>query len=164
MSLTTSTRPRVGKDVVVRPVLAPSQSGTSYRLNWGDGSALETVNNFGTHHYAKAQVYKVSASALVGSSELNHEILLDVRRSIWPPIVTGLLAMLAALTFMAVHPFVPKFSVSSRWGAPGMPQMTLLTREPYASWSFEPGVRPAEGRISFFKNFKKRRKSGSEQE
>jgi hypothetical protein len=153
----------VGKDVVVRPVLVPSQSGTSYRLNWGDGSAVETVSEVGNHHYAKAQVYKVSASAVVGNSELNREILLDVRPSVWPPIVTGLLAMLAVLSFVAMHPFVPKFSVSSRWGAPGMPQMTLLTREPYASWSFEPGARPAEGRISFYKNFKKRRKSGSEQ-
>lgn len=155
----------MGKDVVVTPVLAPSQSGTNYRLNWGDGSAVETVNDFGTHHYVKAQVYKVSASARVGGSELNREILLDVRRSVWPPVLTGLLAVLAGLTFWGTHPSAMRIiTVSSRLGAPGMPRMTLLTREPYASWSFEPGARPAEGRISFFKNFKKRRKSGSEQE
>lgn len=142
----------------------PSQSGASYRLNWGDGSAVETVGEAGRHHYAKAQMYKVSASAVVGNSELNHEILLDVRPSVWPPIVTGLLAMLAGLAFVGtMHPGLTRIiTVSSRLGAPGVPEMTLLSREPYASWSFEPGARPAEGRISFFKDFKKRRKSGSE--
>jgi hypothetical protein len=154
----------VGKDVVVKPALVPAQSGASYRLNWGDGSAVETVSEVGTHHYAKAQVYKVSASAVVGSSELNHEILLDVKPSVWPPVLTGLLAVLAGLTFWGTRPGAMRIiTVSSRLGAPGVSQMTLLSREPYTSWSFEPGARPAEGRISFFKNFKKRRKSGSEQ-
>jgi len=71
LTLTTKTlRPVVGRDVVVVAALEPpSLAGASYRLNWGDGSAVETVNESGTHRYAKAKLYKVSASTVVGRSE-----------------------------------------------------------------------------------------------
>ena len=73
LTLTTTTRrPVVGKDVVVVAALEPALAGASYRLNWGDGSAAETVSGSGqgTHHYAKAKLYKVSASTVVGTSRL----------------------------------------------------------------------------------------------
>jgi hypothetical protein len=151
LNLTASTtRPGVGKDVVVVAALEPAQAGASYRLNWGDGSAPETVSKAATHHYAKAKQYKVSASAVVGDSELNHEIVLQVTagRSMWPPIV-GAMAALAGLTFVRLHTFGPKVSVAARWGTPDAPEMKLLSREPYASLSFEPGVGPAEESITF---------------
>jgi hypothetical protein len=150
----------VGKDVVVVAALEPLLPGASYRLNWGDGSAVEAVSGSGTHRYAKAKMYKVSATTVVGSSELNHEILLKVGPVI-SPAIDGLMAMLAGLGVLMFHvSSAPKFSVSFRKGTPGVPEIKLLTREPYASWSFEPGMRPTEERITFFK---KRRKSGSEQ-
>jgi hypothetical protein len=153
-------RPVVGKDVVVVAALEPLLPGASYRLNWGDGSAVEAVSGSGTHRYAKAKMYKVSATTVVGSSELNHEILLKVGPVI-SPAIDGLMAMLAGLGVLMFHvSSAPKFSVSFRKGTPGVPEIKLLTREPYASWSFEPGMRPTEERITFFK---KRRKSGSEQ-
>jgi hypothetical protein len=151
LTLTTKTRrPVVGRDVVVVAALEPSQTGASYRLNWGDGSAVETVSDSGTHRYAKAKMYKVSASTVVGDSRLNHEILLQVAPVIWPRVVV-LMALLAAVAFGAMHLFVPKLTASARWGAPGVPEMTLLNREPYLSLSFEPGVRPAEEDITFSK-------------
>jgi hypothetical protein len=144
-------RPVVGRDVVVAAALEPSQAGASYRLNWGDGSAMETVSGAGTHRYAKAKMYKVSASTAVGDSHLNHEILLQVGPVVWPRVV-GLMAVLAAgLAFGGMHLFVPKLTASARWGAPGVPEMTLLNREPYMSLSFEPGVGPAEEDITFSK-------------
>jgi hypothetical protein len=151
--------PKVGKDVVVVPELKPSRAGASYQLNWGDGSPVETVSDFGKHHYAKAQTYKVSATTVAGGSELNHEILLEVRPLVWPPVVT-LIAVLG-LAGGAMH-FIIKslFSTSFRLGAPSVPEIRLLGRVPYASWSFEPGMRPPEGRITFLKE---RRKSGLEQ-
>jgi hypothetical protein len=162
LTLTPSTnRPRVGKDVIVVAALEPAQTGARYKLNWGDGSPVETVSDSGTHHYAKAKLYKVSASAVVGETELNHEIVLNVTPSIWPPLALGLLAMMAALVIAQIPPPIPAhLTMIPRLGTPGVPQMTLLGREPYASLSFEPGVKPAEERISFFK---KRRKSRSEQ-
>jgi len=154
----------VGKDVVVVAALEPALSGASYRLNWGDGSPAETVSGSGqgTHHYAKAKLYKVSASTVVGDSHLNHEILLQVGPvgPFWPRF-DWVLAALAGLAALRLHfPGVPKLTVSPRWGAPGVPEMTLLNREPYLSLSFEPGVGPAEEDITFAK---KRRKSGLEQ-
>lgn len=140
----------MGRDVVVVASLEPAQAGASYRLNWGDGSAVETVSGSGTHRYAKAKMYKVSASTVVGSSELNHEILLQVGPVIWPRIA-GLMVLLAGLTFGGMHLFVPKLTATFRWGAPAVPEMRLLSREPYASLSFEPGVRPAEEDITFSK-------------
>jgi hypothetical protein len=162
LTLTTKTsRPVVGKDVVVVAALEPALAGASYRLNWGDGSAVETVSQLGqgTHHYAKAKLYKVSASTVVGTSELNHEILVKVGPV--APRIDWLLAALAGLAALFLHfPPVPKLTASVRWGAPGVPEMKLLSREPYLSLSFEPGVGPAEEDITFAK---KRRKSGLEQ-
>jgi hypothetical protein len=151
LTLTTKTpRPVVGRDVVVVAALEPLQAGASYRLNWGDGSAVETVSDSGTHRYAKAKLYKVSASTVVGTSELNHEILLRVG-----PVVSSridlLMAVLAGLAACSLIGFVPKLSATFRWGAPGVPEMTLLNREPYISLSFEPGVGPAEEDITFAK-------------
>jgi hypothetical protein len=143
-------RPVVGRDVIVVAALEPSKAGASYRLNWGDGSAVETVSDSGTHRYAKAKMYKVSASTVVGDSHLNREILLQVAPVMWPRFV-GLMAVLAGLTFGAMHLFVPKLTASARWGAAGVPEMTLLNREPYMSLSFEPGARPAEEDITFSK-------------
>jgi hypothetical protein len=151
LTLTTKTRrPVVGKDVVVVAALAPSQAGTSYLLNWGDGSAVETVSEAGTHRYAKAKLYKVSASTVVGESHLNREILLQVGPVMWPR-VAGLMAMLAGLAFGTMHLLLPKVTASLRWGAAEVPQMRLLSREPYLSLSFEPGVGPAEEDITFSK-------------
>jgi hypothetical protein len=163
LTLTTKTaRPLVGRDVVVMAALEPSQAGASYRLNWGDGSAMATVSETGTHRYAKAKLYKVSASTVVGTSELNHEILLEVKparpgisRFAW------LLAALAGVAALFLHfPAPPKLTAAYRWGEPGVPEMKLLSREPYLSLSFEPGVGPAQEDITFSK---KRRKSGLEQ-
>jgi hypothetical protein len=150
LRLTTKTnRPVVGKDVVVVAALEPSHAGASYLLNWGDGSAEETVSDSGRHRYAKAKMYKVSARTVVEGSQLNHELLLQVKPVVWPRVV-GLMTMLAAgLAFGKTHLFVPKLTASARWGAPGVPEMTLLNREPYASLSFEPGVGPAEESITF---------------
>jgi hypothetical protein len=151
LMLTTKTRrPVVGRDVVVVPALEPSLAGASYRLNWGDGSPVETVSEAGTHRYAKAKMYKVSASTVVGDSHLNHEILLQVGPVLWPR-VAGLMALLAGLTFGTVHLFLLKVTTSFRWGSPEAPQMTLLNREPYLSLSFKPGVGPAEEDITFAK-------------
>jgi hypothetical protein len=159
LTLTTKTlRPVVGKDVVVLAALEPSRGGASYRLNWGDGSAVETVSESGegTHRYAKAMLYKVSASTVVGRRELNHEMLLQVGpvapRIPRIPRIDWLLAALAGLAALFLHfPPVPKLSASFRWGAPGVPEMTLLNREPYLSLSFEPGVGPTEEDITFSK-------------
>ena len=154
-------RPVVGKDVVVVAALEPSRAGASYRLNWGDGSPVEIVDESGrgTHRYAKAKPYTVSASAVVDDRELNHEVLVKVGPV--APRIDWMLAALAGLAALFLHfPPVPKLTASCRWGAPGVPEMKLLSREPYLSLSFEPGVGPAEGDISFAK---KRRKSGLEQ-
>jgi hypothetical protein len=151
LTLTTKTRrPVVGKDVVVVAALEPAVAGASYRLNWGDGSPVETVSEGGTHRYAKAKLYKVSASTVVGDSHLSHEVLLQVGPVMWPR-VAGLMALLAGLTFGTMHLLAPKVTTSLRWGAPAVPQMTLLNREPYLSLSFEPGVGPAEEDITFSK-------------
>lgn len=160
LSLTASTsRPTVGKDVEVTPTLAPAQQGASYQLDWGDGSAVQMVSESGKHHYTKAAPYKVSASTVVAGNELHHEILLQVRPAIGPPVFVGLLAVLAGLAFGGMHLYVPKLSASFRWGAPEVPQMKLLSREPYTSLSFVPGVGPAEESITIAK---KRKKFGSE--
>jgi hypothetical protein len=158
LTLTTKTnRPVVGKDVIVMAALEPSHPGASYRVNWGDGSPVETVNESGrgTHRYAKAKPYTVSASTVVGDRELNHEVLLQVGAvgPFWPR-YDWLLAALAGLAALALHfPSVPvpKLTASPRWGAPGVPEMKLLSREPYMSLSFEPGVGPAEENITFSK-------------
>jgi hypothetical protein len=152
----------VGKDVVVVATLEPAQPGASYRLNWGDGSAVETVSESGTHRYERVKTYKVSASTVVQSSELHHELLLTVKPAVGPE-VAELMAVLAGLALGATFIFLPKFSATFHWGAPGAPEMRLLSREPYASLSFEPGVGPAEERITFLNILNKRRKSGSEQ-
>ena len=148
--MTKTPRPMVGKDVVVVAALDPSRGGTSYRLNWGDGSAVETVSESGTHRYVKAKMYKVSASTVVGTSELNHEILLQVGPVVSPRIDL-LMAVLAGLAACSLIGFVPKLSATCRWGAPSVPEMKLLNREPYLSLSFEPGVGPAEEEITFSK-------------
>jgi hypothetical protein len=162
LTLTAKTeRPVVGRDVVVVAALEPLHVGASYRLNWGDGSPVETVNESGrgTHRYAKAKPYTVSASAVVNDRELNHEVLVKVGPV--APRIDWLLAALAGMAALFLHfPPVPKLTASCRWGAPGVPEMTLLNREPYLSLSFEPGARPAEENITFAK---KRRKSGLEQ-
>jgi hypothetical protein len=153
LTLTARTRrPVAGKDVVVVAALEPSRAGASYRLNWGDGSPVETVSELGEgrHRYAKAKLYKVSASTVVGNSELNHEILLQVGPVISPP-MDLLMAMLAGLAACSLIGFVPKLSATFRWGAPSVPEMRLLTREPYMSLSFEPGARPTEEDITFAK-------------
>ena len=141
--------------------LEPLQAGASYRLNWGDGSPVDMVNDSGVgrHRYAKAKMYTVSASTAVAGSELHREILLQVG-PFWPR-YDWLLAALAGLAALFLHfPPVPKLTAVPRWGEPGVPEMTLLNREPYLSLSFEPGVGPAEEDITFAK---KRRKSGLEQ-
>jgi len=162
LTLTTKTpRPVVGKDVVVTAALEPSHAGATYRLNWGDGSPVQPVSGSGvaTHRYAKAKPYTISASAVVDNRELNHEVLVKVGPA--APRIDWLLAALAGMAALFLHfPPVPKLTASCRWGAPGVPEMKLLSREPYLSLSFEPGVRPAEGDITFAK---KRRKSGLEQ-
>lgn len=162
LTLTTKTpRPVVGKDVVVTAALEPSHAGATYLLNWGDGSPVQTVNASGeaTHRYAKAKPYTVSASAVVDARELNHEVLVKVGPV--GPRIDWLLAALAGMAALFLHfPPVPKLTASCRWGAPGVPEMKLLSREPYLSLSFEPGVGPAEEDITFAK---KRRKSGLEQ-
>jgi hypothetical protein len=150
----------VGKEVDVVAALVPAQAGTSYKLDWGDGSPVEMISDSASHHYTKAKLYKVSASAIVGDSELNHEIVLNVTPSIVPPLVAGMLALLGACAFAGTpHLFRPTVTMVGRLGTPGVPEMRLLTRKPYASLSFVPGVKPAEERFSFLK----RRKSGSEQ-
>lgn len=155
LTLTTRTsRPVTGKDVVVEAALIPQELGTTYQLNWGDGSAAETVSapGWGVHRYPAAKMYTVSASTVVGGSHLYHEIPLDVRRpvAIWYRIA-GLMAALAGLSFWVSHLLVPKLSASARWGAPAVPEMKLLSREPYLSLSFEPGVGPTEEDITFSK-------------
>jgi hypothetical protein len=169
LTLTSKTnQPVVGKDVVVVAALEPSLAGASYRLDWGDGSAVETVSGSGTHRFAKAMLYKVSASTVVGARRLNHEILLEVgpvapgiSRISKIPRIDWLLAALAGLAALFLHfPPVPKLTASYRWGEPGVPEVKLLSREPYLSLSFEPGVGPAEEDITFSKT---RPKSGLEQ-
>ena len=147
-----------GVSAAARSALEPAQAGTSYRLNWGDGS-VETVggSDVVTHRYTKAKLYTVSASTVVRGSELNHEILVQVR-PVMPPI-DWLLAALAGLGAWFLHLSL-NLTMKFRWGAPGVPEMKLLSMEPYLSLSFEPGVRPAKEDISFAK---KRRKSGMEQ-
>jgi hypothetical protein len=142
-------RPVVGRDVEVVPALEPAEPGTKYQLDWGDGSK-EIVSGRASHHYAKAKRYTVSATTKVNGSELNHEIVLDVGPVVWHRVVS-VMAVLAGAAFFFIKPRVPlpKFSVSSRWGEPGVPEMTLLTREPYASLSFEPGLGPEEESITF---------------
>jgi hypothetical protein len=158
LTLTTKTpQPLVGKDVVVVAALEPLRAGASYRLNWGDGSPVETIDESGrgTHRYAKAKPYTVSASAVVGDRELNHEVLVQVG-SVGPapfwPRYDWLLAALAGMAALFLHfPPVPKLTASCRWGAPGVPEMTLLNRDPYTSLSFVPGVKPSEESITFSK-------------
>jgi hypothetical protein len=146
---TTPDRPVVGKDVEVVPALDPAEPGTKYQLDWGDGSK-EIVNGKASHHYAKAKLYTVSARTLVNGTELNHQIVLDVGPVVWHRVVS-VMGLLAGAAFFLIKPRVPlpKISVSSRWGEPGVPEMKLLTREPYASLSFEPGLGPEEESITF---------------
>jgi hypothetical protein len=144
-------RPVVGKDVEVVPALDPAEPGAQYQLNWGDGSKVEIVSGKASHHYAKAKRYTVSASTKVNGSELNHQIVLDVGPVVWHRVVS-VMAVLAGAAFFFFKPGappLPKLSVSSRWGEPGVPEMKLLTREPYASLSFEPGLGPEEESITF---------------
>jgi hypothetical protein len=158
LTLTTtasSLRPVVGGKIVVVPALTPAQAGASYLLDWGDGSAKETVSESGTHRYAKPQLYKVSAQATVGKIELHREILLQVG-----PVDTGrwkrfaaLLMTIAGVGLWGMHTLV-KVTTGCRWD---VPKMKLLGRESYVSLSFVPDMGPAEERITFSK---KRRRSG----
>lgn len=142
----------VGRKIVVVPALTPSHAGTSYQLNWGDGSAMETVTDSGTHRYAKPKLYKVSARAVVGTSELNREILLQVGPVV-PPWVAVLLTTIAGVGLWGMHTLV-KVTTGCRWD---VPKMKLLGRETYVSLSFVSDMGPAEERITFSK---KRRRSG----
>ncbi|WP_433969410.1 hypothetical protein [Tunturiibacter gelidiferens] len=142
----------MGGKIVVVPALTPSQEGTSYQLDWGDGSAKETVSESGTHRYAKPKLYKVSARARVGNSEFNREILLQVGPAIWPRVAV-LLTTIAGVGLFGLHTLL-KVTTGCRWD---VPKMKLLGRETYVSLSFVPAVGPAEERITFSK---KRRRSG----
>jgi hypothetical protein len=145
----------VGRKISVVPALTPSQAGTSYELDWGDGSAKETVTESGTHLYAKPKLYKVSAQAKVGNDELHREILLQVGPvdpGIWPRFAV-LLTTIAGVGLWGMHTLL-KVTTGCRWD---VPKMKLLGRETYVSLSFVPDVGPAEERITFSK---KRRRSG----
>jgi hypothetical protein len=142
-------RPVVGKDIEVVPALNPAVAGTKYQLDWGDGSK-ETVSGKASHHYAKANRYKVSASTVSNGFQLNHQIVLDVGPVVWHRVVSVMAVLAgAAFFFIRPHPPLPKFSVSSRWGEPDAPEMKLLNREPYTSLRFEPGLGPEEDSITF---------------
>jgi PKD domain len=148
-----SSRPAVGKRVVVTAALNPSHAGTSYQLNWGDGSAVETVSDSATHRYAKAKTYTVLArTTTVDKLQLNHEIVLHVQPVIWPR-VTVLLASMAGLGLLSL-PMLVNVTTGCRWDTP---KMTFVDKQPYVSLSFVPDVGPAEERITFLKT---KRRSG----
>jgi len=142
-------KPVAGKEVVVEATLTPQSDGATYELDWGDGSAMETERAPGVaeHRYTTAKTYTVSASTYVDGSHLYHQILLQVA-PVWPRVMSAL-ALVGALPFLGWHLVRLLLSASFRVGAPGVPEMRLLSREPYVSLSFEPGVRPAEERITF---------------
>jgi hypothetical protein len=144
-----SHKPVAGKEVVVEATLTPQSDGATYQLDWGDGSAMETVRAPGRaeHRYMTAKTYTVSASTYVDGSHLYHQILLQVA-PVWPRVMRAL-ALLGGLPFLGWHLVRLLLSASFRVGAPGVPEMRLLSREPYVSLSFEPGVRAAEERITF---------------
>jgi hypothetical protein len=147
-----SSRPVVGKQVVVEAALNPSHAGTSYQLNWGDGSAVETVRNSATHRYAKAKMYKVSARTVVDNRQLNREILLQVGPAILTPVIV-MLASLAGLGLLSLHMLV-NVTTGCRWDTP---KMTFVGQQPYVSLSFVPDVGPAEESITLLKT---KRRSG----
>ena len=78
-------KPVAGKEVVVEATLTPQSDGATYQLDWGDGSAMETVRAPGRaeHRYMTAKTYTVSASTYVDGSHLYHQILLQVA-PVWP--------------------------------------------------------------------------------
>jgi hypothetical protein len=153
LNLTPSSfRPEAGKKVVVVAELSPSQDGASYQLNWGDGSAVETVSKSSTHRYQKAKMYKVSARTVVGGSQLNREILLQVGPLIWPR-VTVLLASVAGMGLLSLHMLL-NVTTGCRWD---VSKLTFVGKQPYVSLSFVPDVGPAEQRITFLKT---KRRSG----
>ena len=143
-------KPVAKKEVVVEATLTPQSDGATYQLDWGDGSAMETVRAPGLaeHRYTTAKTYTVSASTYVDGSHLYHQIALQVAPVVWPRVMSAL-AFVGGLPFLGWHLVRLLLSASFRVGAPGVPEMRLLGREPYVSLSFEPGVRPAEGRITF---------------
>lgn len=65
------------------------------------------------------------------------------------PRVVTVLALLGGLPFLGWHLANLLLSATFRVGAPGVPEIRLLGKEPYVSLSFEPGVGLAEGRITF---------------
>ena len=150
MLISKSHKPVAGKEVVVEATLTPQSDGATYQLDWGDGSAMETVRAPGLaeHRYTTAKTYTVSASTYVDGSHLYRQILLQVAPVVWPRVMSAL-AFVGALPFLGWHLVRLLLSASFRVGAPGVPEMRLLSREPYVSLSFEPGVRPAEERITF---------------
>ena len=150
---TSSSRPVAGKQVVVTAALNPSHAGTSYQLNWGDGSAVETVSDSATHRYAKAKTYTVSArTTTVDKMQLNHEIVLQVQPVIWPR-VTVMLASVAGLGLLSL-PMLVNVSTGCRWD---VPKVTVVGPQPHVSLSFVPDVGAAEERITFLKT---KRRSG----
>ncbi len=144
-------RPAVGTTVVVTAELIPSRDGTSYELNWGDGSPWETVSKSATHRYTKTNTYKVSArTRIADGKELNREIMLPV--VVWPW-VTVSLASVAGVGFLSLHMLV-NLTTGCRWDTP---KMTFVGKQPYVSLSFVPDVGPAEERITILD---KSRRSG----
>ena len=143
-------KPVAGKEVVVEATLTPQSDGATYQLDWGDGSAMETVRAPGLaeHRYTTAKTYTVSASTYVDGSHLYHQIALQVAPVVWPRVMSAL-AFVGGLPFLGWHLVRLLLSAGFRVGAPGVPEMRLLGREPYVSLSFEPGVRAAEERITF---------------
>lgn len=143
-------KPVAGKEVVVEAALTPQPDGVTYQLDWGDGSALESVRAPGLagHRYAAAKTYTVSASTNVDGSHLYHQILLQVAPVVWPRVLSAL-ALAGMLPFLGWHLAKLLLSATFRAGAPGVPEIRLLGKEPYVSLSFEPSAGPAEGRITF---------------
>ena len=144
-------RPAVGTTVVVTAKLDPSQNQTSYKLDWGDGSPVETISKSATHRYTKTNTYKVWArTTTADGEELNREIMLPV--VVWPW-VTVSLASVAGVGFLSLHMLV-NLTTGCRWDAP---KMTFVGKQPYVSLSFVPDVGPAEERITILN---KSRRSG----
>lgn len=153
LNLTPSSfQPKVGKKVVVVAALNPSQAGASYQLDWGDGSAVETVSKSGTHRYQKAKMYKVSAKTVVGNSQLHREIVLQVGPVIWRRVIV-LLASVAGMGLWSLHMLL-NVTTGCRWD---VPKVTFVGPQTYVSLSFVPDVGPAEERITFLKT---KRRSG----
>ncbi len=143
-------KPVAGKEVVVEAALTPQQDGVTYQLDWGDGSALESVRAPGLaeHRYPAAKTYTVSASTYVDGSYLHRKISLQVAPVLWPRVVSAL-ALVGGLPFLGWHLAKLLLSATFRVGAPGVPEIRLLGKEPYVSLSFESGMGPAEERITF---------------